>query len=328
MSQFRGFFNSGEERPTRARRAPADAFPIRTPHSPIRNAFTLTELLVVIGLIVLLLAIAVPTFKAMSGGRSIDAAQNQLAAILGAARAEAIGLQKVRGVFFYVDPATERVNAALVREVAYTPNPAPTSSPEINVQLYIDLIPDRDPIALPIGVGLQGIDNAEVAGGARKDDGYTGYNPLTPTPPGGSAVRFGGVILFDGYGRVINKFYGLRLGEPAADNPKRTVPTRLAEFFGYDPAGAVPPMHFVARQTVAGGTGPTSMNNRPPYSLFGFVLYDAEPFRSLGYTDNDPQFDPSAGSYAGQEKSEEDWLDKNASPVLINRYNGTLIRGE
>lgn len=312
---------------TRGRRAPAGALPIHTPHSAIRNAFTLTELLVVIGLIVLLIAIAVPTFKAMSGGRSIDAAQNQLAAILGAARAEAIGLQKVRGVFFYIDPATERVNAALVREVGYTPSPK--DQPPYPPDLYIDLVPDRDPIALPIGVGLQGLDNAEFAGGARRDDGYIGHNPLIPPPPSGDKVRYGGVILFDGYGRVINKFYGLRLGEPEnVPNPSRPVPTRLAEFLGYDPAGAVPPMHFVAQQLVTGGTGPASMNKKPPYSLFGFVLYDAEPFRSLGYTDNDPQFDSRAGNYSGKELEEETWLDKNASPVLINRYNGTLIRGE
>ena len=49
---------------------------------------------------------------------SIDAAQNQLSAILGAARAEAIALQKVRGVFFYVDPTTDRVSAATAALVA------------------------------------------------------------------------------------------------------------------------------------------------------------------------------------------------------------------
>ena len=86
-----------------------------------RDGFTLVELLIVIGLIVLVIALAVPAFKAMTGGRSIDAAQNQLAAVLGTRRAEAIGLQKVRGVFFYLDPATERVNAILVQESDYRP---------------------------------------------------------------------------------------------------------------------------------------------------------------------------------------------------------------
>src|SRR5437762_8472270 len=129
------------------------------------HAFTLTELLIVIGLIVLVIAIAVPAFKAMSGGRSVDAAQNQLAAVLGAARAEAIGLQKVRGVFFYVDPRTERVNAAIVQESDYRPAPrdAPPSPPAGpgSPDYYLDLVPEHDPVALPVGVGLQGIDNAD-----------------------------------------------------------------------------------------------------------------------------------------------------------------------
>ena len=95
--------------------APASARPVPPTRRRRARAFTLTELLIVIGLIVLVISLAVPAFKAMTGGRSIDAAQNQLSAVLGARRAEAIGLQKVRGVFFYLDPATERVTCRLRR---------------------------------------------------------------------------------------------------------------------------------------------------------------------------------------------------------------------
>ena len=42
--------------------------------------------------------------------------------------------------------------------------------------------------------------------------------------------------------------------------------------------------------------------------------------------DTDPQF--AGGGYDDDEAREERWLDQNATPVLINRYNGTLIRGE
>ena len=58
------------------------------------SGFTLTELLVVIGLIVLILAIAVPSFSFITGSASLDGAQNQIAAMLGRARSEAIGLQE------------------------------------------------------------------------------------------------------------------------------------------------------------------------------------------------------------------------------------------
>jgi type II secretory pathway pseudopilin PulG len=297
----------------------------------VRRAFTLTELLIVIGLIVLVIALAVPAFKAMSGGRSIDAAQNQLAAVLGAARAEAIGLQKVRGVFFYVDPATERVNAALVEETAAPPTATAAPFPEY----YLDLMPDRDPVVLPVGVGLQGIDNADVGGptAVRKDDAYVGYNRIMPTatppPTPERAVRFGGVILFDGYGRVINRFYAFLLARQiVGGRPTDLEPTAMGELLGYEPA-SVPPVRYVPVQKL-GGAAP--LNGQPPQSLFGFILYDAEPFRTLEYSEGDPQFDDGdsqrIGTYSGKEIREETWLDKNAVPILINRYNGTLVRGE
>jgi type II secretory pathway pseudopilin PulG len=295
-----------------------------------RAAFTMTELLIVIGLIVLVIAIAVPAFKAMSGGRSVDAAQNQLAAVLGVARAEAIGLQKVRGVFFYLDPATERVNAALVQEASYRPEPA--DAPDVPPDYYIDLVPDRDPVALPVGVGLQGIDNADLTPGAapsRKDDGYIGYNLITVVRGGGpppAPVPYGGVILFDPYGRVINKFYGFHLGQTVLSGAgKQVVPTLIGELLGYPPVGSPPPKHFVPEQNAGG----TPMNNQPAQSLFGFVLYDAEPYRSAGFGAADPQYTAGGGGYgSGNERDEEAWLDQNGMPILINRYNGTLVRGE
>jgi len=90
--------------------------PRRLPGAAAAAGFTLTELLIVIGIIVILIAVAVPAFKAMSGGRSIDAAANTLAAVIGRARAEAVGSGRVAGVLFYIDPGTDRVGALVVRE--------------------------------------------------------------------------------------------------------------------------------------------------------------------------------------------------------------------
>src|SRR5205085_2377658 len=119
--------------------------PSHSPSSlPCHPAFTLTELLIVIGLIVLMLALALPAFNAITGGRSIDGAQNQLSAFLGRARAEAIGLQEVRGVMFFIDPASQRVTAAIVR--ATEPKSPETDAglganvPKVDV--WLDLAPD------------------------------------------------------------------------------------------------------------------------------------------------------------------------------------------
>src|SRR5882672_1448171 len=118
--------------------------------SCLRQGFTLTEILIVVGLIVLMLAMALPAFNFITGGRSVDAAQNNVAAFLARARTEAIGLQETRGVMFFIDPKTpQRVSVAFVHET-----PAKTSD-NPNIDVFLDLTPDSDFLQLPKGVGVQ-----------------------------------------------------------------------------------------------------------------------------------------------------------------------------
>ena len=90
-----------------------------TPANPAaarrRGGFTLAEMLVVIGIILLVLAIAVPAFTAIIGSRSKEAAQNLIAASLVRARTEAIRRGTPCGVLFYVDPDTQQSALALVQ---------------------------------------------------------------------------------------------------------------------------------------------------------------------------------------------------------------------
>ena len=64
-----------------------------------RSGFTITELLIVIGLIVLFIALAVPAFNTLRGSRSIEGAQTILTSMLDRARQEAIRTGDYRGVF-------------------------------------------------------------------------------------------------------------------------------------------------------------------------------------------------------------------------------------
>lgn len=93
--------------------------------SKIENAFTLTEMLVVIGLIVVLISLAVPTFSALRGSNSVESATNVVSASLARARAEAVGLQRPFGIAFYREAASARFAMALVEiktPVTWSPN--------------------------------------------------------------------------------------------------------------------------------------------------------------------------------------------------------------
>lgn len=117
---------------------------------PIRSrqrGYTLTEILVVIGIIVLVLALAVPAFNVLNGNRSVSAAENQLSAMLGRARQLALYYGREVGLVFYEDPASTRSAAALVW---VTSTVGPT-------HYQLELVPDQDPVLLQAGVGVRGV---------------------------------------------------------------------------------------------------------------------------------------------------------------------------
>lgn len=293
-----------------------------------RGGFTLTELLIVMGILVLLLAMAVPAFRAMSGQHSVAAAQNNISAALVRAREEAVGIQEHRGILFYLDKNTDRVVAALVRQV---PVRASTSSTFPSTEVWLDLSPTQDILMLPVGIRAQAIlGSVQMNTGTpptRKTDGYLGFNgipvPVTvgkPQTSGTTDTAVGAMILFDGEGRLVNKGYG---------------------FARFDMNDQPTPMFYLL---MGQGAAIPSLNNRtdvpvnfvgsanPPVAVqsqFGLALFDVEAFRNSGYSDGDPVIDPAI-TYTGvtpNESDEEAWTDQNATPILINRYNGTLIVG-
>jgi len=275
-------------------------------------AFTLTELLIVMAVIVLALTLAVPAIRALTGNKSEQAAQNTLSAFLAQARSEAIGLQTVRGVMFYIDPANDRVTCVQVTDAGNAGQPLDrTTTP---VPVYLDLAPNHDPMVLPAGLRLFTIKEkfptpVQPPLPAGMNDRYLGFDVVS-MPQGSGTLRVGGVILFDPEGRTVSRFYGFRLMSPGP------VLSEMGRLLGFQ---APPTTDWP----------PTSLSQIVYKSQLAFVIVDRDdltskksPTTGANYTDG---HEPAA---ATQSDKESLYLDANATPMFVNRYNGTLTRAE
>jgi prepilin-type N-terminal cleavage/methylation domain-containing protein len=234
------------------------------------RGFTLTELLVVISIIVLLLAIAVPLFNVLRGGRSVDSGQNVVSAMLQRARARAIGIQQRRGVFFFNDQTNDRTAMLMVRFLDGT---AILEVDEESSELEY----------LPTGIGVASI--------------------LPGTPD--TAFRPCALIVFDGVGRIeAGDDYQLKVTPP-------TPTTLLVQQFGTNVGAGSPGADVVNKL----GQSPATAATSEP----AFALYDRR-----GLADQKVSTDPGV-NFSPEQIT---WLDQNSVAIVINRYNGTLIRGE
>jgi type II secretory pathway pseudopilin PulG len=283
------------------------------------SAFTLTEILIVIGLIVLLIALAVPAFNLISGGRSIEGATNNISAALGRARAEAIGFQRPAGILFYMDPKSDRCTMVIVSGVN---GPEATGDPG-DPDVYLDLA-EADAIPLPVGIVAHTINNLDT--NITNPDRYIGFNTFghtaPPTPQDiSSEVPYGGVVLFDGTGRLASLRYAFRGRASDPDNPGQFIATRLGGLLKVLQTG--PPDQYKDFMPANMSSGITLR------SQLGFVLFDRDGFNTNNGDATDPRITGGLPSpYNVREQAEENWIDTNSTPLLVNRYNGTLVKGE
>lgn len=299
--------------------------------SRFRTGFSLVELLVVIGLVVLIMALALPAFNFITGSRSVDGATNVVSAFIGRARAEALERGRVTGVMFYIDPATERRGMTLVGETnaKYDSNGNDLDNP--NIDVYLDLLPDREPILLPGGIDLQVVDNGSKVAGTPPQlaapywDRYLGFNTqlIRADATGGplnARVSYGGVILFDGAGRLVSLKYAFRCstGQAISSTPLTQMGLLLT---GADPNAPTATPDVMPR--------PSDSADADTFlrSQLGLVMFEQQLFQTLGGSLPDHEIAKPAVTLPA-ESQEEFWLDENATPLLINRYNGTLVRGQ
>jgi len=249
-----------------------------------RRAFTLTELLVVIGIIVIMLALAVPLFNIFHGGRSVEAGENIVSSMLQRARARAIWTQERRGVFFFTDQGGSGKTAmVMVRMLDVGPNALELD--EANPELEY----------LPAGVGAAFMQSKVLPKGS---------TPPTGTAPPTDYKPFG-LILFDGLGRT----EGLARYQLAI----QTGTTALISQYGYNIEGQG---NVIGQPNVPGGLGTDP--NQPEFTSVAVGLFDNTKLGDLGGPPNTTTFQPQ----------QQPWLEQNVLALVVNRYNGTLFRGE
>lgn len=264
------------------------------------RAFTLTELLVVIGLIVTLITIAIPTFSALRGNNSIENAINVVSASLARARSESIGLQRPFGIAFYRDQASGRYAMMLVelKSVSiWTPN-TPYSTGD---WVKTGTSPNYSYF----------ICETVHTSGSTFDAGN--WRAINTTTNGFLNNGYPPVERIDGSERLL-----LPIGlSAAAVNINASSPYMDFGLILFDENGMLTSRQVVVaqeselyRQIDANATGPGTQ----VASQIGLMLFEDERFKSETEGLTVPQI--------------QTWIANNGTPLLVNRYNGTVVKGE
>ncbi|MDP9172936.1 MAG: prepilin-type N-terminal cleavage/methylation domain-containing protein [Planctomycetota bacterium] len=302
------------------------------------RGFTLVEMLVVIGIIIVVLAIVVPVINALEGNNSIASAQNLIASTLAGARADAVYNRQVIGLMFFLDNASGQVAMTEVQAQPlggsspfFTPSvPAAITSTANADVTALEMVNNWDPtiapgkfvfyrdvVLLPKGIGI-GLANNQ-------------------TTPAVDRYVSTGVILFDARGNVAAQTYGVprQYKDPNATQQNNQLGIRI----GLTPPSAITNSGFDLGSVIDG---------YPLTSQVGFTLFDRNAYLSqkcgpiLASLDDGMPFNEDALSYKlpgpnmlskssataqpADKQDEEAWIDQNGTAFLVSPFNGALVR--
>jgi prepilin-type N-terminal cleavage/methylation domain-containing protein len=324
-----------------------------------RRGFTLVELMIAVGIIVLMLALALPAFRAITGSRSTEGATNLVASMLSRARTDAIAGGQPYGVAFFYD-STGQYKLAEVAPVSFGNWGGLGVAYPLGA--YVTYQPASGPLQYFVSVqavpGGSSIDmaNSTYANATAPPPTGTYWHQLAPATPEGywaAASTTTSPVLYDQIPATDAVLLPTGVGaQVIVDSSLNTaVPDRYlrAGLVMFDPSGRLTNLPTVCSQyglvgsaigldlkNAAAATGSTlaqTAQNELLPSSFGIVVYDRDAYGTQGFQPHDPTLDTSMPAYGTtatptSEASAEQWLDLNAAPLLINRYTGDLVHGE
>jgi prepilin-type N-terminal cleavage/methylation domain-containing protein len=304
------------------------------------GGFTLIEILVVIVVILLMIGMAMPVFRIINGSRSEQGAANNVSAMLGRARADAIGLERPIGVAFVYNPLTQLTAMAEVEfppvvDVTYTTSGTTQFASGQCVQKVLvgtQAAGDNPAASTYYWVAASSTTAVPIGNSQTNSSGawYPVIGPpiemradtdLVPLPGGVSAQTIYnaqvdpsshtrqttgymsvGVIFFDGKGRLAALPYGISV------TSKLISATGLTQSYPHPSQGVT----ISAGNTFAAtttGTAPSIVPQFGVLSQFGLVLFQRDAYVGQGFVPNEaayttPNFTgPSSGINFTQQKA-------------------------